>query len=75
MTEIIEATDLTALIEPLSPAAWSAFAHALARTDRVQECIAACEHALSLSDDQVVRDLLERARAALPHALTASSAA
>jgi hypothetical protein len=31
----------------------SAYAHALARTDRLQECIAVCEHALELSDDRL----------------------
>ena len=47
---------------PDSPQAWSTFAHALARTDRLQECIAACERALSLDDDPEVVELLERAR-------------
>jgi tetratricopeptide (TPR) repeat protein len=71
----VSSAEAATLIEPESATAWSAFAHALARTDRIQECVAACEHALSLGDDQEVRDLLKRARAALPHALTASSAA
>ena len=30
------------------PAAWSRLAHALARTDRTSECLAACERALAL---------------------------
>ncbi len=63
------------LLAPGAPAAWSAYAHALARTDRIQECVAACEHALKLSDDAEVRDLLERARAALPHEIPSQSAA
>jgi predicted RNA polymerase sigma factor len=58
-----------------SPLAWSAYAHALARTDRLQECIAACEHALGLSNDREVRDLLERTKAALPHELSSRTAA
>jgi tetratricopeptide (TPR) repeat protein len=63
------------LLDPDAPAAWSAYAHALARTDRIQECIAACERALKLSDDAEVRDLLERAQAAVPHELPSESAA
>ena len=71
----VSAAEAATVIDPESPAAWSAYAHALARTDRMQECVAACEHALSLSDDEEVRELLERARAALPHALSARTAA
>ena len=36
-------------------AAWTRLAHALARTDRVGECIAACERALELGADGEVR--------------------
>ncbi len=43
----VSAAEAATLIAAESPAAWSAFAHALARTDRMQECIAACERALS----------------------------
>src|SRR5579875_3846271 len=71
----VSAAEAATLIAPESPQAWSAFAHALARTDRLQECIAACEQALSLSDDQEVRELLERTRAALPHELSSRTAA
>ncbi len=71
----VSAAEAATMINPESPVAWSAYAHALARTDRMQECVAACEHALTLSDDAEVRDLLERARAALPHALPARTAA
>ncbi len=71
----VSAAEAATLIAPQAPAAWSAYAHALARTDRLQECIAACERALQLSDDAEVRDLLERARAALPHELSSRSAA
>jgi len=71
----VSAAEAATMINPESPIAWSAYAHALARTDRMQECVAACEHALTLSDDAEVRDLLERARAALPHALPARTAA
>jgi len=71
----VSAAEAATLIAPDAPAAWSAYAHALARTDRLQECIAACEHALTLSDDAEVRDLLERTRASLPHELSSSNAA
>ena len=72
--EVSAAAAATA-IEPESEAAWSAYAHALARTDRMQECVAACERALELSADPEVADLLERARSAIPHVLSARSAA
>ena len=71
----VSAAEAATVIAPQSPQAWSAYAHALARTDRLQECIAACEHALQLSDDREVRDLLERTRAALPHELSSRTAA
>ncbi len=58
-------------IDPGSPVAWSALAHALARTDRVQECVAACERALSLGSDAEVSDLLARVQAARPRELAA----
>ncbi len=61
-----QATDLA----PESARAWSRFAHALARTDRVTECLAACDRALSLLDDPEVRDLREQVRASAPRELT-----
>ncbi len=72
--EVSAAAAATA-IDPESEAAWSAYAHALARTDRMQECVVACERALELSGDPEVADLLERARSAIPHVLSARSAA
>jgi tetratricopeptide (TPR) repeat protein len=71
----VSAAQAATVIAPGSPQAWSAYAHALARTDRLQECITACEHALGLSDDPEVRDLLERTKAALPHELSSRTAA
>jgi tetratricopeptide (TPR) repeat protein len=71
----VSATEAATTLEPGSQHAWSARAHALARTDRTQECIAACERALSLGEDPEVADLLERVRAALPHELSERSAA
>jgi tetratricopeptide (TPR) repeat protein len=68
----VSAAHAATIIEPESPLAWSAYAHALARTDRVSECIAACERALTLApDDKEVADLLVQARAAQPHELAA----
>ena len=60
---------------PDSPAAWSRYAHALARTDRSTECIAACERALGIGADAEVAELLERVRSAIPRELGARSAA
>jgi tetratricopeptide (TPR) repeat protein len=62
-------------LDPRSPAAWSTYAHALARTHRLSECIEACERALALGHDPDVDDLLERQRAAEPRTLAARTAA
>ncbi|HUY58788.1 MAG TPA: hypothetical protein VMV16_03685, partial [Solirubrobacteraceae bacterium] len=71
----VSAAEAATRVARRSPVAWSAFAHALARTDRVRECVSACERALSLGDDPEVRELLERARSAVPQALPSRSAA
>jgi tetratricopeptide (TPR) repeat protein len=71
----VSAAEGATLIDPESPTAWSAYAHALARTDRMQECVAACEQALALNDDAEVAELMERARAAIQHELASRSAA
>jgi predicted Zn-dependent protease len=65
------ATDLA----PDSPSAWSTYAHSLARTDRVTECIAACRRALTLGQDPEVSDLLARVEAARPRRLAERTAA
>ncbi|MGI8594921.1 MAG: tetratricopeptide repeat protein, partial [Solirubrobacteraceae bacterium] len=62
-------------VAPESDRAWSRYAHALARTDRPRDCLAACERALALRDDPEVRDLAARARAATPRALDEQAAA
>jgi Tfp pilus assembly protein PilF len=62
-------------IDPESPAAWSRYAHALARTDRVAECRDACQRALALGDDAEVAELLARLEAAQPRELPARNAA
>jgi tetratricopeptide (TPR) repeat protein len=71
----VTACEQATLVEPESPAAWSRYAHALARTDRATDTLSACERALTLEDDAEVRDLLERVRAAQPRALPGEHAA
>jgi cytochrome c-type biogenesis protein CcmH/NrfG len=72
----VSAAEAATMIDPASVPAWSAYAHALARTDRLQECIAACERTLKLDrGNEEIRDLLERTRAALPHELASRTAA
>jgi tetratricopeptide (TPR) repeat protein len=69
----VTATEQATLLDPQHPAAWSRYAHALARTDRVSDAIAASERALRLSpDDQEVRDLLANLHAAQPRVLPAA---
>jgi tetratricopeptide (TPR) repeat protein len=66
----VTACEQATLLAPDSPAAWSRYAHALARTDRVSDCLAACERALELDDDPEVRDLREQVLAMAPRELT-----
>lgn len=58
-------------VEPGSARAWSRLAHALARTDRSQDCLAACDRALAIGDDPEVRALAESVRARAPRELVA----
>jgi hypothetical protein len=53
-------------------AAWSRLAHALARTDRIAECLEACERALELGGGKEVADLRERMRSLEPRVLPAA---
>jgi tetratricopeptide (TPR) repeat protein len=62
-------------IAPDSRHAWSTYAHALARTDRLSECQQACAEALALGRDPEVADLLKRIQAAAPRELSEPSAA
>jgi tetratricopeptide (TPR) repeat protein len=69
----VTATEQATLLDAQHPAAWSRYAHALARTDRVSDAIAASERALRLApDDEEVRDLLARLHAAQPRVLPAA---
>ena len=61
----VSACEQATRIAPESEAAWSRLAHALARTDRTAECLAACEQALALADDPEVRDLRDQVLAPL----------
>ena len=52
--------------------AWSRLAHALARTDRVAECLEACERALELGGGAEVAELRERMARLEPRVLPAA---
>jgi tetratricopeptide (TPR) repeat protein len=71
----VSAAQAATVIEPQSGAAWSTYAHALARTDRLAECEDACRRALSLNPDPEVSELLARVEAAAPRGLSERSAA
>jgi tetratricopeptide (TPR) repeat protein len=71
----VSAAQAATKLEPDSCRAWSTYAHALARTDRLAECKQACRRALSLGDDAEVSELLARVNAATPRGLAARSAA
>ena len=71
----VSACEQATRVAPESEAAWSRLAHALARTDRTAECLAACEQALALADDPEVRDLRDQVLAAAPRELVQESAA
>ena len=62
-------------VAPDSAAAWSRYAHALARTDRTSEALAACDRALALVTDPEVMALAETLRARAPRALPGEAAA
>jgi len=68
----VSACEQATILGPDDPAAWSRYAHALARTDRVSECLQACDRALELGPDPEVADLAERMRSALPRELHAA---
>ncbi len=69
----VTACEQATLLAPENAAAWSRLAHALARTDRVSEAIAAAEHALRLDGaDTEVAELLDHLRSAQPRVLPAA---
>ena len=71
----VSACEQATQVAPDSPAAWARYAHALARTDRTSEALAACDRTLQLRDDPEVAALAERLREQLPRALEERSAA
>jgi tetratricopeptide (TPR) repeat protein len=71
----VSAAEAATRLEPESIEAWSRYAHALARTDRVVECVEACERALALGDEPEVHELLARLRDEQPRELSERSAA
>src|SRR2546423_9504492 len=58
------AAEAATRLDPESHPAWSRYAHALARTDRLSECLDACRRSLALGDDVEVSELLARVEAA-----------
>jgi tetratricopeptide (TPR) repeat protein len=71
----VSASEAATRLDPESIAAWSRYAHALARTDRLAEGIEACRRALALGEDPEVSELLQRLEAAQPRVLSERSAA
>jgi hypothetical protein len=71
----VSAAQAATRLEPGSIEAWARYAHALARTDRIAECIEACRRALALGDAPEVAELLERVQAESPRELSKRSAA
>ncbi len=67
----VTACEQATRIAPESDNAWSRYAHALARTDRTTDCLAACDRALKLADDAEVRALAKSVRERLPREIAA----
>lgn len=62
-------------LDDRSAPAWSRYAHALARTDRRSDCLAACDRALALDADPEVAGLRDQVLAAAPRELGREAAA
>ena len=71
----VSAAQAATVLDPESSRAWSTYAHALARTDRVSECLEACRRALALGADAEVSDLQARMADAVPRGLSERTAA
>jgi tetratricopeptide (TPR) repeat protein len=71
----VSAAEAATRLDPESQSAWASYAHALARTDRLSECVEACNRALALGPNADVADLLDRAQAAQPRSLSERTAA
>jgi len=68
----VSACEHATVLAPDSEVAWARLAHALARTDRITDCLEACDHALALADDPEVRDLREQVARLAPRELHAA---
>lgn len=68
----VSACEQATTLEPESAPAWGRYAFALARTDRVTDCLAACDRALELDPDPEVAELAQRLREATPRELRAA---
>ena len=68
----VTACEQATVLAPESAAAWARLAHALARTDRITDCLEACERALALADDPEVRDLRDQVSRLVPRELHAA---
>jgi tetratricopeptide (TPR) repeat protein len=71
----VSAAEASTRVDPESIAAWSRYAHALARTDRIAEGIDACRRALELGDEPEVAELLAWLQDQEPRGLSERSAA
>jgi len=71
----VTATEDATRIDPDSQTAWSRYAHALARTDRITDTLAACDRALALGPDPEVAVLRDRVAATAPRELGSAEAA
>jgi len=71
----VSAAEAATRLDPKSAEAWSRYAHALARTDRRTDTLAAADRALALDDDPEVRDLRNRVRESVPRDLPDVTAA
>lgn len=71
----VSAAHAATRLDPESRGAWSSYAHALSRTDRVSECVEACQRALALGEDAEVAELLARVRTQVPRGLSERTAA
>ncbi len=71
----VTACEQATRLAPESAGAWASYAHALARTDRLTDCLEACERALELADDPEGRDLRDQVLATAPRELGERTAA
>ncbi|MGD0197321.1 MAG: tetratricopeptide repeat protein [Solirubrobacteraceae bacterium] len=65
----VSACEAATRLDPQSTDAWARLAHALARTDRMSDCLDACETALKLGAGEEVLDLRDRMLEARQRAL------